>query len=315
MFFTSGGTEANNLVINGCLNGLGIKNIITSRIEHKAVLKTSKVLAEHYGASIHYLSVNDKGQISLEELECLLQKNRNCLVSLMHANNEISVLNPVQKIGELCRKYDAYFHSDMVQAVGHYKLDLKKLNVDFSSSSAHKFHGPKAAGFCYVNKDRVRIPSQIIGGSQERNLRAGTENVTGICGLVKALEVAEKSMQKDRQYIEKLKERMISGLNTIHPEFKFLGTSDNEGLYTVLSVLFPSFVKHDTLVMRLDMKGVEASGGSACASGVQKQSHVIEQILNDEKAAVIRFSFSKMNTIEEVDFALNVVDNIINKEK
>ena len=302
IFFTSGGTESNNTAIAASIRDLGCTHIITSPIEHHAVLHT----VEHYGhaANVTYsfVELKEDGHVSLENLETQLAEQtatgKKCLVSLMHANNEIGVLLPIKKVGELCKKYGAVFHSDCVQTVGHYPMNLSELPVHFISAASHKFHGPKGVGILYVS-DEVAIKPFIFGGGQERNMRAGTENVYGIVGFAKALEIAMRDYEQSSAYINDLKHYMADQLRK-----NIEGVSFNCGansLYTVLSVCFPKTEKAEFLLMSLDMANICASGGSACSSGADAGSHVMKSLNKTDKHVTVRFSFSKHNTKEEVD--------------
>ena len=312
IFFTSGGTESNNTAITASIRDLNCTHIITSLIEHHAVLHT----VQHYqqiGISVSYVSLLPSGEIDYEDLEKQLRfhsdNGHKCLVSLMHANNEIGTLLSIKHTGELCKKYDAIFHSACVQTVGHYPINLNELYVHFISATAHKFHGPKGTGILYVN-DSIQIKPFIFGGAQERNLRAGTENVYGIVGFAKALEIATRDYEKDSQYIKQLRNYMIDGLKKTVPNVSF--NSDLEdGLYTVLSVCFPKTENSDFLLMNLDINNICVSGGSACSSGTDIGSHVMEALNKTRTYATIRFSFSKYNTKEEVDKVIEKIGQFI----
>ncbi len=306
IFFTSGGTEADNTAIIGSIQTLGIKHVISSPIEHHAVLHTLEVLAKKNLIQLSLVEVNDKGEINFNHLEELLRNQPKSLVSLMHANNEIGNLNDLTRIGEISRAYDSLFHSDTVQTMGHYVHDLKVLPVDYLVAGGHKFHGPKGSGFLYVRKDK-KIQPFIHGGAQERNMRGGTENVIGIIGIAKALELAYDEMASHRLHIEKLKQRMIDGLKEAIPELKFNGCSEelNNSLYTVLNVcLPPSDENLGMLLFNLDLHGISASGGSACSSGATVGSHVLRAIHQDPNRDSVRFSFSRFNTAEEIDYTV-----------
>lgn len=308
--FTSGGTEANNMAIRGAIQDLGCRTIITSRIEHHAVLHTAQYYAHREGCKIVFVNLSDKGLVDYAHLEQLLSENEKCFVSLMHANNEISNLLDIKRVSALCEQYDAWFHSDMVQTMGHYKLNLKDLGVHFASCSGHKFHGPKGAGILYINKDKVRINSLLHGGGQERNMRGGTESIYGIVGLGKAFEIAHAAMEEDTSVILALKNYMIASLLKAFPDVRFLGESAENGLYTILSVQLPATPKADMMLMILDSKGIAASGGSACTSGAQKKSHVADALGLIPERPVVRFSFSKYNQKKEIDFCISVLKEI-----
>ena len=311
IFFTSGGTESNNTAIVAAIHDLGCRHIISSPIEHHAVLHT----VEHYGQekemSYSYVRLLPDGHVDLEELEeQLATQEKRCLVSLMHGNNEIGNLLDIDAVGILCKKYNAIFHSDCVQTVGHFPIDLRNTGVHFISASSHKFHGPKGAGLLYVN-DNVKIRPLIYGGGQERNMRSGTENLYGIVGFAKALELAVEHYEKDRTYIESLKNYMMSGLKKNINGVSFNGDVDGRSLYTVLSVGFPKTEKSEMILFNLDINHICASGGSACASGANQGSHVINAINNNPNQVTVRFSFSKHNTKEEIDTTVARVAELI----
>tara|TARA_Y100000589_G_scaffold46490_3_gene39018 strand:+ start:23089 stop:24225 length:1137 start_codon:yes stop_codon:yes gene_type:complete len=312
IYFTSGGTEADNMAIRGAVRDAGVKNIITSKIEHPAVLNTVKNLEKQKKISLHFVNLNEVGEIDISHLKNLLEENKNCLVSLMHANNEIGNLLPIDEVSKLCSKYGALFHSDTVQTIAHLPIDVKKNPVDFLVCSAHKFHGPKGVGFLYVN-NKINITPLIHGGSQEKNMRGGTEYVYGIVGLSKAMEIAFSKMSLHHEHILKLKKHMINRLNELIPEISFNGLSSNisKSLYTVLSVSVPKFNNSDLLLFNLDLFGIACSGGSACSSGSSKLSHVISEINNKSENTVIRFSFCKYNTIEEINYVVEKLKYLI----
>jgi len=313
IIFTSGGTEADNMALYSSVNQLGVKHIITSSLEHHAIGHTAAAIAKSGDARVSYVKVNEKGTIDLEDLERLLQTGDKTLVSLMHANNEIATLLPLKKVSALCRKHKAYFHSDTVQTMGHYHFDLKDLDIDFITCAAHKFHGPKGVGFLYVNKN-VKAESLIHGGAQERGLRGGTENVYGIVGLAKAMELAYEDVEGHQKHVQELKTNMINQLKEFFPDIAFHGETDPEkSLYTVLNVCFPKTEKAGMLLFTLDLKGVAVSGGSACSSGAVKGSHVLEGINADMSRPNVRFSFSRYTTQEEIDFAMEQVKVIFDK--
>jgi cysteine desulfurase len=305
IIFTSGGTEADNTIIRSAVETYHIEHAISSPIEHHAVTHTLEWLEKRHAVEQHFVRLDDKGHVDLTHLEDLLITYPKALVSLMHANNEIGNLLDMEAVGALCKKYNAYFHSDTVQAVGHYRHDMKKLNVHGMTAAAHKFHGPKGVGFMYINKDK-KIQSFIQGGAQERNLRGGTENVAGIIGLARALQICYEHMDEHRKYIESLKRRMIEKLLQTIPGISFHGDSANldKSLYTVLNVSLPESEENDMLLFNLDLQGISASGGSACASGAATGSHVLGALYAGSKRGAVRFSFSKFNTPEEIDFAV-----------
>ncbi len=311
--FTSGGTEADNMALFTSVQKLGVKRIITSAIEHHAVGHTAEAISHLGLASVAYVQVDSKGNVDLTHLEQLLQTDEKTLVSLMHANNEIATLLSLENVAQLCKKYGAYFHSDTVQTMGHYSFDLQKIEVDFITCAAHKFHGPKGIGFLYVNK-KNKIDALIHGGAQERGLRGGTENVYGIIGLAKAMELAYDDVEGHQQQVQQLKTYMIEQLLQQFDDIAFHGeTEPNKSLYTVLNVSFPRTEKAGLLLFTLDLKGVAVSGGSACSSGATKGSHVLEGIQADTTRPNVRFSFSRYTTKEEIDFALEQVKMVFEK--
>ncbi|MCS5490762.1 cysteine desulfurase family protein [Algoriphagus limi] len=306
IFFTSGGTEADNTALVCGIETHGIKHAITSPLEHHAVLHTLEVCEQKGNIQLHTLDVNAKGEIDLNQLEELLKKYPNALVSLMHANNEIGNLNDLQKIGSLAQEYGAFFHSDTVQTMGHYTHDLKNLPVDAIVAGGHKFHGPKGSGFLYVRKDK-KIHPFIHGGAQERNMRGGTENVIGIIGIAKALELAYEDMAGHEAHIKALKKHFIEKLKAEIPGVEFNGLSGqtDKSLYTVLNVSMPpSEANSGMLLFNLDLAGISASGGSACSSGATVGSHVLRALNHNPERDSVRFSFSRFNTIEEVDYTI-----------
>lgn len=306
IFFTSGGTEADNTAIVCGIETHGITHAITSPIEHHAVLHTLEVCASKGMVKLSILDVNDKGELNLNQLEELLKSNPKSMISLMQANNEIGNLNDLNRIGSLAKDYDAFFHSDTVQTMGHYIHDLKNLPVDAIVAGAHKFHGPKGSGFLYVRKDK-KIHPFMYGGAQERNMRGGTENVIGIIGTSKALEIAYENMATHKLHIETIKNHFIQSLVNEIPGIQFNGLSadlDNS-LYTVLSVsLPPSENNRGMLLFNLDLEGISASGGSACSSGAAVGSHVLRALNHTPDRDAVRFSFSRFNTQEEVDYTV-----------
>lgn len=315
IFFTSGGTEADNTAIRSSIETFGLKHAITSEIEHHAVLHTLEHLAKSGTIELSFVNLNEKGEVDLTHLESLLKTHSRSMVSLMHGNNEIGNLLDLDAVGDLCEQYDAIFHSDTVQTMGHYKHDLQKLKTNFIVGSAHKFHGPKGTGFLYV-KPGTKIFPFVHGGAQERNMRGGTENVYGIVGLAKALELAYKDMDAHRAHIENLKTRMIHKLRESIEGVTFNGKSDllDQSLYTVLSVSLPPSSLNDMLLFNLDIAGIAASGGSACASGTDVGSHVLTAIQINPDRANVRFSFGKYNTEDEVDFAVSTLAELYRKE-
>jgi len=303
LFFTSGGTEADNMAIRCSVSDLGVTHIISSPIEHHAVLHTVESLAQEGKAKLSFVKLTANGHIDLEDLEKLLSENSNTLVTLMHANNEIGNLLSLKRVGELCEKYKAIFHSDTVQTMAHYKMDLKELKVHFVNAGAHKFHGPKGVGFIYVSSD-VKIHPLIHGGSQERNMRGGTENLYGIVGLAKAFEIAHRDMEAHHKHIQELKTYMIKKLEQNIPGVEFNGDAKGNSLYTVLNVLFPPSEQAEMMLFNLDIAGIAASGVSACTSGSNVGSHVLKGIGSDMNRPSIRFSFCKNNKKEEIDYTV-----------
>jgi cysteine desulfurase len=304
IFFTSGGTEADNMAVRCGVEDYHITHAITSRIEHHAVLHTLEAMEKSGTIKLSFVNTDGKGNIDYDHLEELLKTNDRSLISLMHANNEIGTLTDIQRVGELAEQYNAIFHCDSVQTMGHYIFDLQKLKVHFLTCSAHKLHGPKGTGFIYINH-KIKINPMIYGGAQERNMRGGTENVYGIIGMAKAFEIACRNRDEDRVYIQGLKDYMISELIKSIPGIEFNGETDaDKSLYTVLNVFFPETDMADMLLFSLDIAGISASGGSACSSGTNIGSHVLQGIgINSERPA-IRFSFSKLNTKEEIDYTV-----------
>lgn len=305
IFFTSGGTEADNTAIVRGIIDNGITHAITSPLEHHAVLHTLEELEKSGTIRLTLLNVDEKGNVDLQQLEQLLKDSPRSLVSLMHANNEIGTLTDIEYISALCKQYHAIFHSDTVQTMGHYTHDLTKLQIDFVTGAAHKFHGPKGVGFLYVNHN-TKIKPFIYGGAQERNMRGGTENVYGIVGLAKALEICYTHMGEHRQYIQGLKDYMIAQLKENIHDITFNGDiAPENSLYTVLNVSFPCTDMADMLLFNLDISGISASGGSACSSGSDIGSHVLRAIGADAKRPCVRFSFCKNNTTQEIDFVVS----------
>ncbi|MBN8672047.1 MAG: cysteine desulfurase [Chitinophagales bacterium] len=303
IFFTSGGTESSNTSIHASVRDLGCKRIISSPIEHHATLHTVEYLHKTGQAALSFVKLTPNGHIDLQSLESLLaESDDKTLVTLMHANNEIGNLLDVKAVGELCRKYNAIFHCDMVQTIGHYPINLHDIYIHFASSAGHKFHGPKGVGILYVNED-IKIQPLLNGGAQERNMRAGTENLYGIVGYAKALEMATERYEQDSQYIQELKQYMIAQLRSTFPHILLNGDAEGNSLYTVLNVGFPMTEKSDMLLFNLDMAGICVSGGSACSSGANSISHVIKELYPENAADIvpIRFSFCRHNTKAEVD--------------
>ena len=315
IIFNSGGTESDNSILKSAVKDLRVKHIISSRIEHHAVTHTLDEL-ELQGINIHYVKLNENGNIDFENLENLLNvDNEPKLVTLMYINNEIGNIRDINRVSILCQKYNVYFHSDAVQAVGHYKIDLSSLKIDFLSSAAHKFHGPKGVGFTYINKS-TKIKSFISGGPQERGMRAGTESVHNIVGMTKALVIADQNMEKEAEYVRSIKIKMIDGLKSLFPDIHFNGDSGDmhKSTYTVLNVCFPILnEKASMLDFHLDLKGIACSKGSACQSGSSQGSHVLNEIQsNDQKKfPSVRFSFSHNNKMDDVDYLIETLKEFI----
>jgi len=310
IFFTSGGTEANNTAIKCSVRDLGVQRIISSPIEHSCVFNAVNRLREE-NVEVETVKLEHCGKANLEDLERLLaNSDKKTLVSLMHANNEVGTLNPIDKIGELCAKYGAYFHTDTVQSVGHLPIDTQKTNISFLSGSGHKLHGPKGVGFLYVNKKNA-IDAYIDGGGQERKVRSGTENVASIIGLGKALEQAIKYIDKRREDIEVVRNYFIEQLKSNFPTVKINGDYAGEYLFTVLNLSFKTTIPVNMLLFKLDLKGISASGGSACNSGAVKGSRVLGHLGVSEEYTSVRFSFSHYNTKAEVDYTIAQLKEIL----
>ncbi len=306
IYFTSGGTEADNLAMHSAVRDLNCRHIITSAIEHSAVIKTAQKMADENKVKLSLVKLKENGDIDLIHLEELLATHPKSYVTLMHGNNEIGNLLPLDEVSALCEKYNAVFHSDTVQTMGHYAFDLQKTKFHFLNASAHKFHGPKGIGFMYVNK-QVKINADITGGGQERGLRGGTENLYGIVGLAKALDLAYEELDEHATHIRSLKKYMAEQLAQNIPDLIFNGNSKNENsLYTVLSVTLPENSNADMMLFLLDLEGIACSGGSACSSGASKGSHVLEAIgAAWPNRAALRFSFSRYTTKEEIEYAVS----------
>ena len=311
IFFTSGGTESSNTAILAAVRDLGCKHIITSQIEHHATLHTVEYLQDCGEVVLSYVKLLSDGHIDLDDLEKRLSESKEkCLVTLLHANNEIGNILDIHAVGDLCKKYNAIFHSDTVQTVGHFPFDLRHTPIHFITGAGHKFHGPKGIGILYVNEN-VKIKPFIHGGAQERNLRAGTENVYGIVGFAKALEIATINFEKDSAYIRSIKLYMLEQLKQHFKQISFNGNPLGKSLYTVLSVNFPKSEKSEMLLFNLDINNICASGGSACTSGADAGSHVIRGINNNADQVTVRFSFCKHNTKEEIDIVVEKLKEII----
>ena len=304
IFFTGSGTEADNMAIRCGIIDNGITHAITTKIEHHAVVHTLEAMEKAGIIKLSFVDIDDKGNISLAHLEDLLKNNERSFVSLMQANNEIGTLTDIVKVGDLCEQYNAIFHCDTVQTMAHYPHALNQLKVHFLTCAAHKFHGPKGVGFLYINH-KIKIKPLIYGGAQERNMRGGTENVYGIAGLAKALDLAYADMDDKQQHIQGLKTYMIEQLEASIPGIQFNGeTAPDKSLYTVLNVSFPETDIADMLLFKLDIAGISVSGGSACSSGTDIGSHVLTAIGASSSRPSVRFSFSKYNTKDEIDFVI-----------
>ncbi len=303
IFFTSGGTEADNMAIRRTIHDKGIRHAISAATEHHAVSHTLEELEQEGTITLHNLNVDAQGHVDLNQLETLLQQYPGSLVSLMHANNETGTVIDINKVGALCKQYGAFFHSDTVQTMAHFQYDLANTHVDMLTGAAHKFHGPKGVGFLYLSS-RLQISPFITGGAQERNMRGGTENVYGIVGLAKAMEIAYRDLEEDMAHVSIIKNRMIGLLEQEIPGVRFNGDISEGNLYTVLNVSFPPSEMAETLLFSLDINGIAASGGSACSSGSNVGSHVLRAMNADPSRPSVRFSFSKFNTLEEVDYCV-----------
>ena len=312
IFFTSGGTEADNMFILNTVIEKKIDTIITTKIEHHAVLHCCDFLEKTYNKNMKYIETDGKGIIDLSHLESLVKSNPNSLVTVMHGNNEIGNLNDIKSISRICQQYEVILHSDTVQTVGHYDINLNELNIHGIVGSAHKFHGPKGVGFLYLN-NKHKISPFIHGGSQERNMRGGTENIYGIVGLAEALELSISNMENHSKRIEKIKSYMIDELCKNIDGVKFNGQSSelDKSLYTVLNVSIPSRSDQQMFLFNLDINNIAASAGSACTSGSEIGSHVLAEVKKHEGHVPVRFSFSKMNNKEEVDYTVKKLCEIL----
>lgn len=310
IFFTSGGTESTNTAITAAVNDLGCKHIISSPLEHHATLHCIEHLSKDCGVRLSYVNVFPNGHIDYASLEKLLKESKEkCLVSLMHANNETGNITDIEKVGNLSKKYNAIYNADTVQTVGHFPIDLRNLPVHFINAAGHKFHGPKGVGILYINEN-IKIHPFVNGGSQERGMRAGTENIYGIVGFAKALEIAIENLGTESRQIKEVRDYMKASLLKNIPGIYFNGDPDGQSLYTVLSVAFPTTEKSEMLLFNLDINNICASGGSACTSGVEAGSHVIQAITHNPNQVTVRFSFSKYNTKDEVDVVVEKLKEI-----
>lgn len=311
IIFTSGGTEADNMAIRCAVNDLGVKHIITSPIEHKAVLSTSQEIADKGDIELHLIDVDQYGVVDLDQLEKVASQYPNALISLMHANNEIGTLLDYQRVAQIAKANNCFFHSDTVQTMGHYRYDVQEFGADFLTCSAHKLHGPKGIGFLYVNK-KLNLKALITGGGQEGNYRAGTENVMGIVGLSKSLELAFDHIEAEQKQIYAVKKYMIDQLATHIPEVQINGLQSMEGgLYTVLNCSLPPQDNNELILFQLDIEGVCCSGGSACNSGAAIGSHVLNAVKHDPNRKAIRFSFGRFTVNEDIDYAVGVLSKLL----
>ena len=310
IILTSNATEANNLILRSAVRDLGVKRIITSKIEHHAVLDTIEALEKEYDIVVYYIAIKPDGEIDITNLVTLLSGDIKTLVSLIHVNNEIGTVLDLDKVGRICKQHQAFFHSDMVQSIGKTEIDLSNSSLDFMVASAHKFHGPKGVGFAFIRKNSGLQPI-LYGGDQEKGLRPGTEALHQVVGMSKALEISYKNLFHERNYISDLKNHLINQLDILFSGYKING--NKEGFYTILNVLLPiEETKTSMIVFHLDMKGIAVSRGSACQSGSSKPSHVLGAILSNDdlKKPSLRISFSHLNTIEDIDCLLEALQNI-----
>ncbi len=317
IIFTSGGTEADNLILQSAVSDLGVKRIISSKIEHHAVLHTIEVLEDKHGIKVDYVDLKPTACIDYDSLEALLKASEEkTLVSLMHVNNEVGTMIDLNRVANLCKDHGALFHSDMVQSIGHFEVDLSEIPVDFAAAAAHKFHGPKGVGFAFIRKNSGLKPL-IHGGQQERGMRAGTEPVYAVAGMSEALRIAYQNLEKEKAYIRSLKEYFIQQLKKHVPGVHFNGACEamEESTYTLINVCLPlSAEKAMLLLFQLDLKGIACSKGSACQSGSEGGSHVLKEILSEEhfKRPSVRFSFSSFNKKEEIDYVVDVLREFVN---
>ncbi len=312
IFFTSGGTESSNAALWCYIAIMGIRKIVTSRIEHHATYSTAHHLADKFGAELIYVDLDDKGRVQLDHLENIVHEvgEENILISLMHANNEVGNITDIQRLSDIAHPANVHLHMDMVQTIGHYRMDLDKLNVNIASGSSHKYHGPKGVGLMYVKGGSEFLP-MLMGGAQERKMRAGTENLYGILGLAKALEISMEKLDEEMPYIRGLKSYAIEKIKKELPNAIFHGDPEGESLYTVINIGLENCEKTEMLLFHLDMKGYSLSGGSACSSGIQS-SHVIANIYgNDHPYTPLRISFSKNNSKKDVDGLIDEIKHFL----
>lgn len=320
IIFTSGGTEANNMILRGAVRDLGVTQIVTSPQEHHSVLHMVEALENEYGTQINYVKITPEGIVDLYHLERLLSelpKQEKILVSLMHINNETGSILPLKQVSEICKKLGAYFHSDMVQSVGHYSIHFDEVKVDFATASAHKFYGPKGVGFAYINKKRGLNPL-IFGGEQERGLRAGTESIHNIVGLEQAFMLAYQNLDKEQEYVNSLKNYFIEECSKYIPTVRYNGLCNEpeKSAHSVVNIgLSGDEQKSEIVLLYLDMKGIACSKGSACQSGSSQVSHVLKTFLSEKelKQPNLRFSFSIFNTKDEIDFVIQTLKEFTNK--
>lgn len=313
IIFTAGGTEADNLILQNAVNNLEVTRIVSSKIEHHAVLHTIEFLKEKFNIEVEFVAIDSLGNVDVNHLEELLKSSdKKTLVSLMYINNEIGNILQWSLISQVCKTYNALFHSDTVQAIGHYEIDLQSVPVDFITASAHKFHGPKGVGFAYFKKG-FGIKPMLYGGNQEKGARSSTENVHSILGMEKALLLASESLEKDRNHMNALKTYFMNELKKLNSKIRFNGNSSDltNSSCTILSVLFP--VENSMLLFSLDLSGIAVSGGSACQSGSSTGSHVLKEILTEqeEKLTSVRFSFSRFTTKEEIEYTLQKIKELL----
>lgn len=311
VFFTSCATEATNMVLKNAVTNLGVVRIISSPTEHHCVLHTLDYLVSKKLCEVIYLNVDQYGAINYDQLTDLLKNNDNkTLVSLMHGNNEIGTMHDIDRIGLICHEHHALFMCDTVQTMGKYPIDVQKSKINFLTGSGHKFHGPKGIGFVFISNDNIILP-YILGGAQERNMRAGTENIAGIVGIAKALELSSSSMEENQQHITHLRKHfkrlLIDNVNDV----LFNGAQDKNYMAHVLNVSFPSSLHADLLIMNLDIEGISASSGSACSAGIEEDSHVLQAIGHDPGRKAVRFSFSYMNTVEEITYTADILKKLL----
>ena len=315
IIFTSGGTESNNMIIKTVVIAQNIERIISTKIEHKAVLNSIESIAKERGITILFLDVDEYGLPNKQQLiEYLENSDEKTLVSLMHINNETGTMIDLEEFGKICKSNNALFHSDTVQTIGHYNIELDKINIDFMTCSAHKFHGPKGVGFAYIKNGQTVKPF-IEGGAQERGYRGGTESIHNIVGLKTAIDVSYENLENDSKKVKELKDHFIKTVMKRIPETKINGKHNiNESSYAILNLCLPiNSDKKTILNFKLDLAGISCSSGSACQSGSSQPSHVLSEMLSDDdmKKISLRFSFSKFNTIKEVDYVVEFLKNFV----